>query len=125
MAVTWVLFVKQRGVSPLAAGQWGAYLAFYAGFWTINNLYAQYAADICASTHTRCSSHSIRPFRFGIAVAMAPVFDQLLDRMQSTLRLKSKRAAFGIYVAALGVVTCVLTFGSIGLFAGPQAFARA
>lgn len=39
MAVTWILFVKQRGISPLAAGQWGAYLAFYAGFWTINNLY--------------------------------------------------------------------------------------
>ena len=38
--MTWVLFVKQRGISPLAAGQWGPYLAFYAGFWTINNLYA-------------------------------------------------------------------------------------
>lgn len=71
--------------------------------------------------HTR----SIRPFRFGIAVAMAPVFDRLLDRVQSLLSLKTKRAAFGVYVAALGIVTCVLTFGSIGLFAGPQAFARA
>lgn len=70
-------------------------------------------------------THSIRPFRFGIAVAMAPVFDQLLDRIQTLLSLKTKRAAFGVYVAALGIVTCVVTFGSIGLFAGPQAFARA
>lgn len=47
MAVTWVIFVKQRGVSPLAAGQWGAYLAFYAGFWTINNLYACLCCIAC------------------------------------------------------------------------------
>ena len=53
------------------------------------------------------------------------MFDRLLDRIQATLRLKTKRAAFGLYVAMLGMVTCVLTFGSIGLFAGPQAFARA
>lgn len=136
MAVTWVLFVKQRGVSPLAAGQWGPYLAFYAGFWTINNLYVA-GWDACggnartsvllalSNTAHHPTHHSIRPFRFGIAVAMAPVFDRLLDRLQSTLRLQTKRAAFGVYVAALGIVTCVLTFGSIGAFAGPQAFARA
>ncbi len=29
--VAWIAFVRRRGVSPLAAGQWQAFLAFYAG----------------------------------------------------------------------------------------------
>ena len=29
--VAWIAFVKRRGVSPLGAGQWQAFLAFYAG----------------------------------------------------------------------------------------------
>lgn len=31
MAVAWIAFVKQRGLSPLMPGQWKAFLAFYAG----------------------------------------------------------------------------------------------
>ena len=31
MAVAWIAFVKQKGLSPLMPGQWKAYLAFYAG----------------------------------------------------------------------------------------------
>lgn len=31
LAVSWIAFVQQRHQSPLAAGQWQAFLAFYAG----------------------------------------------------------------------------------------------
>ena len=31
MAVAWIAFVRNYGKSPLAAGQWKAFLAFYAG----------------------------------------------------------------------------------------------
>jgi hypothetical protein len=31
MAVAWIYFVKQRGLSPLMPGQWKAFLAYYAG----------------------------------------------------------------------------------------------
>ena len=37
LTFSWVTFVRQRGVSPLASGQWPAFLAFYAGVWTIQN----------------------------------------------------------------------------------------
>jgi hypothetical protein len=31
LAVAWIGFVRQMGKSPLMAGQWKAFLAFYAG----------------------------------------------------------------------------------------------
>lgn len=31
MAIAWIAFVKQRGLSPLMPGQWKAFLAYYAG----------------------------------------------------------------------------------------------
>lgn len=31
LAVAWIAFVKQKGLSPLMPGQWKAFLAFYAG----------------------------------------------------------------------------------------------
>lgn len=31
LAVAWIAFVRQVGKSPLMAGQWKAFLAFYAG----------------------------------------------------------------------------------------------
>ena len=31
MAVAWIYFVKQKGLSPLMPGQWKAFLAYYAG----------------------------------------------------------------------------------------------
>ena len=31
MAVAWICFVKQKGLSPLMPGQWKAFLAYYAG----------------------------------------------------------------------------------------------
>eukprot|EP00208_Stichococcus_sp_RCC1054_P002796 CAMPEP_0206139412 /NCGR_PEP_ID=MMETSP1473-20131121/5911_1 /ASSEMBLY_ACC=CAM_ASM_001109 /TAXON_ID=1461547 /ORGANISM="Stichococcus sp, Strain RCC1054" /LENGTH=212 /DNA_ID=CAMNT_0053533197 /DNA_START=203 /DNA_END=842 /DNA_ORIENTATION=+ len=100
MAVAWIAFVKQRGLSPLMPGQWKAFLAFYAGFWTIQNF--------------------IRPFRFALAVSMAPVFDKLVNAVQRSLG-GSRQKAFAACIALLGVVTSVLVFGSIYIFAGPLA----
>lgn len=31
LAVSWIAFVKQTGLSPLMPGQWKNFLAFYAG----------------------------------------------------------------------------------------------
>ena len=31
LAVSWIAFVKQTGLSPLMPGQWTKFLAFYAG----------------------------------------------------------------------------------------------
>lgn len=31
LAVSWIAFVKQTGLSPLMPGQWKKFLAFYAG----------------------------------------------------------------------------------------------
>lgn len=33
LAVSWLAFVKKYGVAPTAPGQWGTFLAFYAGEW--------------------------------------------------------------------------------------------
>ncbi len=35
LAVAWIAFVRQTGRGPLMPGQWKAFLAFYAGFWTV------------------------------------------------------------------------------------------
>lgn len=35
LGIAWISFVKATGKSPLAAGQWPAFLGFYAGLWTM------------------------------------------------------------------------------------------
>ncbi len=74
-----------------------------AGFWTIQNF--------------------VRPLRFSLALALAPVFERFLSTISRTTSL-SKRNAFGIYLFILGSVTSALVFGSIYVFAGPLAYAR-
>ena len=76
---------------------------FCAGFWTIQNF--------------------VRPLRFSLALALAPVFERFLSTISKTTSL-SKRNAFGIYLFILGSVTSTLVFGSIYVFAGPLAYAR-
>eukprot|EP00884_Botryococcus_braunii_P009355 jgi/Botrbrau1/18420/Bobra.0072s0012.1 len=104
MAVSWILFVKQTGKSPLMSGQWKAFLAFYAGFWTMQ--------------------HIVRPLRFSLALAMAPLFDKFIDAIQTHFKFSNRRDAFGVYLVILGTLTSVLVFGSIRVFGGPHAFAR-
>lgn len=103
MAVSWIAYVKQTGKSPLAGGQWKLFLKFFAGFWTLQ--------------------HFLRPLRFTLSLAMAPFFDGIINFLQRKTGWK-KRNAFGLYLAMFGTVTSVLVFGSIGIFAGPAAFAR-
>lgn len=103
MAVAWIGFVRQFQKSPLMPGQWQAFLAFYAGFWTLQNF--------------------VRPLRFSLALAMAPVFDKFINQLALRLHI-SKRNAFGVYLFILGTVTSVLIFGSIRIFAGSLAYAQ-
>jgi hypothetical protein len=37
LTISWLAFKKSYGVSPLAEGQWPAFLAFYAGMWALQN----------------------------------------------------------------------------------------
>ena len=103
MAVTWVAFVKQYGLSPLAQGAWTRYLAFYSAFWVTQNF--------------------IRPLRFSAAIALAPAFDRFIDGIAAKLNL-TRPKAFGVYLALLGTVTTTLVFGGIFVACGPAAFAR-
>ena len=160
LAIAWIAFVRQFAKSPLMAGQWKAFLAFYAG---------DSIASICSCTHVRMPGSSIgvscslgglqlswayarlvfhaashhtrlmkvdelcagfwtiqnfvRPLRFSLALALAPVFERFLSTISRSTKL-SKRNAFGIYLFILGSVTSTLVFGSIYIFAGPLAYAR-
>lgn len=58
--------------------------------------------------------------RFALAVSMAPLFDRFINSLPV-----SRKKAFGIYLVLLGTLTSVCVFGSIAVFAGPQAFSRA
>ena len=103
LAVSWIAFFNQKGVSPLAPGKWPAFLAFYAGFWMAQNF--------------------VRPLRLSAALAMAPLFDKFITTVEKRAGM-SRGAAFGVYIALLGLTTCTLVFGSIFLACGPGAYAR-
>ena len=103
LAVSWIAFVSQKGVSPLAPGQWPAFLAFYAGFWMAQNF--------------------VRPLRLSAALTLAPLFDRFISFVEARTGL-SRGGAFGVYIALLGITTCTLVFGSIFLACGPGAYAR-
>lgn len=89
----------------LCDGHQGRHAVCYlsAGFWTIQNF--------------------VRPLRFSLALALAPVFERFLNTASRTTGF-SKRNAFGVYLFILGTVTSTLVFGSIFIFAGPLAYAR-
>lgn len=74
-----------------------------AGFWTLQNF--------------------VRPLRFSLAIALAPLFERFLNTISSATGL-SKPKAFGVYLFLLGTITSTLVFGSIFVFAGPLAYAR-
>lgn len=65
----------------------------------------------------------MRPLRFSLAVAIAPIFDRFISWTQKTTGW-SRRNAFGAFLFLLGSLTSLLVFGSIAVFAGPIAFAR-
>jgi len=85
----WVVFGKQTGLSPLAAGQWPKFLAVYGGFWAFLNL--------------------VRPARFALSVGIAPVFEKFVTFVQKrasdiTKKEIPKPAAFGIVVFLVNFV---------------------
>ncbi|EFJ45124.1 hypothetical protein VOLCADRAFT_94642 [Volvox carteri f. nagariensis] len=97
LGIAWISFVRATGTSPLAAGQWPAFLGFYAGLWTVQNF--------------------ARPLRFSLAIAMAPVFERLILWVSNTTGL-SKRFAFGLYLLCFSFVTVTVTFGTIYVLGG-------
>lgn len=102
LSISWIAFVQQTGKSPLMPNQWKPFLALYGGFWA--------------------AQHLIRPLRFSLALAMAPVFDRFINWVQQQTKWK-RQNAFAGYLFLLGSVTSITVFGSIRLFAGPIAFA--
>ncbi|KXZ42942.1 hypothetical protein GPECTOR_110g235 [Gonium pectorale] len=97
LGIAWLGFVKATGKSPLAAGQWPAFLAFYAGLWTMQNI--------------------VRPLRFSLAIALAPVFERIILWISARTGL-DKKWAFGLYLTAFAATTCVVLFGSLYLLGG-------
>ncbi|KAG1676825.1 hypothetical protein FOA52_010334 [Chlamydomonas sp. UWO 241] len=97
LTFSWIGFVKAKGVSPIAEGQWPAFLAFYAGAWMVQNF--------------------ARPMRFGMAMAMTPWYDNLLANMAATLRV-SKRFAFGIALSVMAFGMPVFLGSAIYLLGG-------
>ncbi|CAK0896739.1 unnamed protein product [Prorocentrum cordatum] len=87
--------MRATGASPLtsqaAAGQ---FVASYAGLWLLNNL--------------------IRPLRIALAVAVAPVFNRALDRIESALSVK-RGAAFAIGFVLTTLLVCAMFFAALQL----------
>ena len=65
----------------------------------------------------------VRPLRFSVAIAIAPLFDRFITSIQKVTGW-SRRNAFGAFLFLLGSGTSLLVFGSIAVLAGPLAFAR-
>ncbi|KAI8475692.1 MAG: hypothetical protein J3K34DRAFT_517126 [Monoraphidium minutum] len=97
LGMAWIAFVKRYGVSPMAPGQWPAFLAFYAGFWALQNF--------------------ARPLRLSLALALAPAFDRGITSIGQRLKI-SKGAAFGIFLFCMAVFTSTALFGSLYLLGG-------
>ncbi|KAG2435441.1 hypothetical protein HYH02_011941 [Chlamydomonas schloesseri] len=97
MGIAWISFVKATGQSPLWEGQWPAFLAFYAGLWTVQNF--------------------LRPLRFSLAIALAPFFERLILWISGKTGL-DKKLAFGLYLFCFAITTCVVLFGSLYLLGG-------
>jgi len=83
----------QSGASPLAPGQYKAFLAVYTGFWVFNNV--------------------IRPMRVGLAVAMAPYFDRVINSIQKRTGW-SRGLSIGSLVFVVNVVG-TLVYQGLGI----------
>ncbi|GIL50687.1 hypothetical protein Vafri_6804 [Volvox africanus] len=100
MGISWISFVKATGKSPLASGQWPAFLGFYAGLWTMQNF--------------------SRPLRFSLAIALAPVFEKIILWISKKTGL-NKRWAFGLYLVCFALLSFTLIFGTLYILGGfPQ-----
>ena len=60
--IAWVAFGKKYGTSPLAPGQWKAYILIYSGLWAANNI--------------------LRPLRFSLSLIISPGFEKMIEWVQ-------------------------------------------
>ncbi|KAG2491733.1 hypothetical protein HYH03_009896 [Edaphochlamys debaryana] len=97
LAIAWLSFVKATGQSPLWPGQWAPFLGFYAGLWTMQNF--------------------VRPLRFSLAIALAPVFERMILWIAAKTGL-AKQWAFGVWLTGFALVTCASLFGSLYALGG-------
>lgn len=87
-ALSWYVFNRRTGLSPLAPGQWKPYLAIYAGFYVFNNI--------------------IRPLRFAFSVSVSMYFDRIIAYIQEKFGV-GRGVAIGLTVFLANVVgTCSL-----------------
>lgn len=90
--LSWISHGKKYGVSPLAPGQWKAFLLIYSGFWVTNNI--------------------LRPARFSLSLLISPIFEKFIAFIQKRTGYK-KATATGIVIFLINIVgtTAYLTFG--------------
>ena len=89
LILSWVSFARTTGLSPLAPGQWKAYLIAYTALYAV-------------------VGNGLRPLRFSLSVAITPFFDRFVALLQRRLKL-SKTAAFAACVFLVNVCgTCSL-----------------
>ena len=82
-ALSWFLFSKRTGLSPLAPNQWKPYVGVYAGLYLMLN--------------------ALRPARVALAVGMSRYFDSTIQLYQNKFNV-SKRTAIAITVFCFNVV---------------------
>lgn len=94
LILSWLSFARTTGLSPLAPGQWKAYLLAYTALYAV-------------------VGNGLRPLRFSLSVAITPAFDRFVALLQRRLKL-SKTAAFATCVFLVNVCgTC--TYLVVGL----------
>ena len=89
--ISWFLFSKRTGLSPLAPNQWKPYVAVYAGLYLVLNIF--------------------RPARIAIAIALSRYFDKTIQLYETKFKV-SKRVAIGI------TVFCYNILGTLSMMAG-------
>ncbi len=93
LIISWVTFAKSTGLSPLAPGQWKAYLLAYTALYAV-------------------VGNGLRPVRFSLSVAITPVFDRFVGFLQRRFAVR-KQVAFAMCVFLVNVCgTC--TYLAVG-----------
>ena len=98
--IAWIVHGKTYGLSPLAPGSWKTFLLIYSGFVAINNV--------------------IRPLRYGLSLAISPLFSKFVDTVQVKTGYK-KATATSIVVFLVNVVGST-SYMVLGLFLGTRLF---
>lgn len=96
----WVVYGKTHGVSPLAAGKWGSFLLIYSGFVAFNNI--------------------IRPLRYGLSLAISPIFNNFVDQVE--MKTGYKRATATSIVVFIVNIVGSTTYMGLGLFLATKVF---